>query len=222
MPQRHLIRTLIVLLLLGLFLTEARAGDDRSHDPTTVDVAWSPCPTCDDDGRPLAAAVRYEVFACRDGGPELPLFHTLGDTVCTLKLRPGSTYRVRVVGYDEQGRASQPSEWSDPLVPDPPVVPDLLPNEAGLPPNRPNPFNPATTIVYRVPARLAPATSMSLAVFDVRGRQVRRFALDPTPGTHEVHWNGTDEGGAMVASGVYVTRFVCGETVVTRQMTMLK
>jgi hypothetical protein len=222
MLQRHLIRTLIALVLLGLFLSEARARNGRPRQPVMVDVAWSPCPTCDDDGRPLAAAVLYEVFACRDDDPETCVRRTPGDTTCTLKLQPGSTYRLRVVGYDAQGRASQPSEWSDPVVPDPPASSDLLPNEAGLPPNRPNPFNPATTIVYRVPADLAPGAPVSLAVFDVRGRQVRRFTIDRAAGTHEVLWNGTDDRGATVASGVYVTRFVCGDEEVTRRMTMLK
>jgi flagellar hook assembly protein FlgD len=56
----------------------------------------------------------------------------------------------------------------------------------------------------------------------VRGRQVRRFTIDPAAGTHEVLWNGTDDTGATVASGVYVTRFVCGDEEVTRRMTMLK
>ena len=72
------------------------------------------------------------------------------------------------------------------------------------------------------PADLAPDARLMLAVFDVRGLLVRRFEADPTPGTHEVRWNGTDEHGATVASGVYVTRFVCGGESVTRRMTMLK
>ena len=81
---------------------------------------------------------------------------------------------------------------------------------------------PQLTIVYSVPGDLPAGAPLSLSVVDVRGQLVRRFTVDPTPGTHELQWNGTDERGATVASGVYVTRFVCGDDMVTRRMTMLK
>ncbi len=222
MPQRHLIRSLIALLLVALFLVDAGADNNHRRNRVKVDVSWSPCPPCDDDGRPLAEAVRYEVFASREGAADVPLAETRGDTTCTLKLEFGVAYRVRVVGYDDQGRASEPSEWSDPVIPGHDTAPGLLPSSPKLPPNRPNPFNPATTIVYSVPGDLPTGAPVQLAVFDVRGQLVRRFDVDSTPGTHEVSWHGTDDRGATVASGVYVTRFICGDETVTRRMTMLK
>ena len=122
MPRHHLIRCLIAILLVGLFLTGARAGDDRLHQRVPVDLAWSPCPGEDADGNPLAPAVEYVVWASREGTAPVAMATVERDTTCTLKFYPGSTYRVRVVGYDAQGRASEPSDWSDPIFPDLPTT----------------------------------------------------------------------------------------------------
>jgi len=67
--------------------------------------------------------------------------------------------------------------------------------------NYPNPFNPATTIAIN----LEQAGQVHLAVFDVRGRQVRSLmqgALEA--GAHEVSWNGRDDAGELVPSGTYL------------------
>ena len=67
--------------------------------------------------------------------------------------------------------------------------------------NRPNPFNPATTIPYE----LEKDGPVRLSVFDVHGRLVREL-LDGVAvgGQHWVTWNGTDQDGRAVASGVYL------------------
>jgi hypothetical protein len=66
--------------------------------------------------------------------------------------------------------------------------------------NHPNPFNPSTRIRYSL-SRSGP---VRLSIFDERGRLVRNLVDEPRgPGRHQAIWNGTDERGRRVASGVY-------------------
>lgn len=217
----HVILPCLILVagLLGAVNTALAEGDNHS---LRVTLAWNACPPCDDDGQPLAEAVRYEVFTERNGLEEELVLSVEADTTCTLKLNRDGIYRVRVVGYDADDRSSEPSVWSDPINAKPDGSAHVFPMEPILPPNRPNPFNPATTIAYSVPGGLASGAPMALEVYDIRGQLVRRFPVDNSPGAHEVLWNGTDARGETVGSGIYLTRFVCGDHTVTRKMTMLK
>lgn len=75
-----------------------------------------------------------------------------------------------------------------------------LPGEARLLPNYPNPFNSSTTICYSLPA----AAEACLQVYDLHGRRVRTLSRGiQTAGEHEVAWDGCDEAGRVVASGLY-------------------
>jgi len=72
----------------------------------------------------------------------------------------------------------------------------------------PNPFNPKTTLRYHVPSDARNAT---LTVHDLSGRVVRRLVTSQSePGWHEVSWQGRDEQGSMVPSGVYFARLETG------------
>jgi hypothetical protein len=76
---------------------------------------------------------------------------------------------------------------------------------AHLLPNVPNPFNPSTRLRYR----LDRPGKVSLAIYDARGRLVRRLENGPREaGRHEVNWDGADANGRSVASGVYRVRLV--------------
>ncbi|MDP6350289.1 MAG: FlgD immunoglobulin-like domain containing protein [Kiritimatiellia bacterium] len=69
--------------------------------------------------------------------------------------------------------------------------------------NQPNPFNPSTVIAFS----LERETWASLAVFDARGRQVRLIHAGELPaGRHRLSWDGRDERGHRVPSGVYFYR----------------
>jgi flagellar hook assembly protein FlgD len=65
----------------------------------------------------------------------------------------------------------------------------------------PNPFNPTTTILFS----LAKRSKVSIAVYDIAGRLVKRLLVDEIEeaGDHRVVWDGTNEAGSRVASGVY-------------------
>ena len=70
-------------------------------------------------------------------------------------------------------------------------------------PNQPNPFRSATEIRFDLP-RDAP---VELIVYDALGRSVRTLVAGPkTAGSHMVAWDGRDDGGRIVASGVYFCR----------------
>lgn len=87
--------------------------------------------------------------------------------------------------------------------PPPGEVPPLRPEVTELLGNRPNPFNPATTISFAL-RRPGP---VSITVYDVAGRVVKTLVAASYPaGFHEVTWRGDDRGGRQAAAGVYFLR----------------
>ena len=82
-------------------------------------------------------------------------------------------------------------------------VAETLPTLTRIRSSAPNPFNPMTLIEYDVSA----SGVVELAVYDVAGRHVRTLYRDHrTPGSYSVDWNGLDDRGRAVASGVYRVR----------------
>jgi len=97
-----------------------------------------------------------------------------------------------------------------------------LPRGFMLRQNTPNPFNPSTTIRFEIDAPVAPA-EVDLAVYSLRGKRVRTLvsgALEA--GTHAVYWDGTDDGGISLPSGVYLYRIDVGSATSTRKMLMAR
>lgn len=86
--------------------------------------------------------------------------------------------------------------------------------------NRPNPFNPTTTIRYG----LSEPSNVRLTIHDVAGRLVRTLRRDgeESAGFHEVLWNGRDDRGMPVASGAYFTRFEANGRSETRRMMLVR
>jgi hypothetical protein len=86
--------------------------------------------------------------------------------------------------------------------------------------NVPNPFNPITTIAYDVPVGGA---DVSISVYDAAGRRVRELVDEHrAAGRWSVQWNGDDDRGRRVASGVYFYRMRAGSFVNTKKMVLLK
>jgi hypothetical protein len=86
--------------------------------------------------------------------------------------------------------------------------------------NRPNPFNIATTIDYKIDE----TTHVRLSVYDVRGRLVRTLVDEvqsPQP-ARQATWDGRDDRGESVASGIYLYRIVTENFVQTRKLALLK
>jgi len=85
--------------------------------------------------------------------------------------------------------------------------------------NYPNPFNPSTTITYRLPAY----RDVSLVVYNTLGQEVRTLArgIQP-PGSYVVRWDGSNDSGVSVSSGVYIYRLRAGSFVQSRRMILLR
>ncbi len=103
-------------------------------------------------------------------------------------------------------------------VPDVTDLPDL-PKATALAGIHPNPFNPRTEISFE----LATAATVELAIYDLKGARVRRLVSEPMPaGRHQVVWNGEDDTGQRVASGVYLARFTAGDHHQVKKVVMVK
>lgn len=86
--------------------------------------------------------------------------------------------------------------------------------------NYPNPFNPSTAIAFSLPEQ----SQVRLVVVDIAGRLVRTLSEGEvfTAGSHELDWNGLDDKGRRMSSGVYFYRLETDAGTATRQMVMLK
>ncbi len=96
---------------------------------------------------------------------------------------------------------------------------ESTPQSYSLSQNYPNPFNPTTSIdVY-----LGQASHVSLEIFNVAGQRVRTLvAGELTAGRHVVVWDGTDDLGSPVSSGIYLYRLSSPEYVETKKLVLLK
>ncbi len=94
---------------------------------------------------------------------------------------------------------------------------------AAFHPARPNPFNPATTLAFDVPGEAGGARQVTLDIYDVNGRLLRRLVdgLVET-GQQTVAWDGRGGSGAVQASGVYFARIQIGDFTATQKLTMLR
>jgi hypothetical protein len=95
-----------------------------------------------------------------------------------------------------------------------------VPTEFSLSQNYPNPFNPTTSIKFGLPVQ-APVT---MEVYNVLGVKVRTLIHGEvmSAGIHQMEWNGKDDAGSAVTSGVYLYRINAGTFQVTKKMMMLK
>jgi hypothetical protein len=94
------------------------------------------------------------------------------------------------------------------------------PSAYSLSANFPNPFNPETEIHYSLPAA-GPLHALRIAVYDRLGRRVKILFEGAQPaGTHSIRWDGTDEQGRLLPSGVYMLRFQADGFNETRKMAL--
>lgn len=148
---------------------------------------------------------------------------TAGDFVATVA-------QGNSIEYDGEGNSS--SDWFEQNNPtigsengivtavetDNPEVPSGF----NLGQNYPNPFNPNTIINYTIPQGDG-RTTVTLAIFNTLGQKVRTLvSASQSPGPHRVQWDGRDETGKLLASGVYLYRLRAGSFVDLRRMVFLR
>lgn len=94
------------------------------------------------------------------------------------------------------------------------------PKRVVLGPNVPNPFNPVTKIEFAVPA---PGRKVTLKIYDLSGREVRTLVdAERLSGERSVTWNGTDDAGRDVASGVYFYRLEAGAEKFAKKLVLVR
>ena len=86
--------------------------------------------------------------------------------------------------------------------------------------NYPNPFNPTTTISFSVAQT---SSFVNLEVFNIKGQKVKKLLGEILPaGNHTIVWNGKDENGKAVASGVYFYKMNADKFISTKKMILMK
>ena len=104
------------------------------------------------------------------------------------------------------------------------LLASLIPEETALLANYPNPFNPETWIPYQ----LAGSAEVTLAIYDMNGQLVRRLAVGHQAAgmyrsrSRAVYWDGRNQLGESVASGLYFYTLTAGDFTATRRMLILK
>ncbi|MCL2065506.1 MAG: T9SS type A sorting domain-containing protein [Candidatus Cloacimonetes bacterium] len=94
-----------------------------------------------------------------------------------------------------------------------------IPNKTELLPNYPNPFNPETNIRFNT----TKAGYVKIDVYNIRGQKVKTLLNEYVGiGNHNVVWNGTNDNGQNVSSGVYLYRLQTDDFTSTRRMVLLK
>lgn len=95
----------------------------------------------------------------------------------------------------------------------------VLPEAFELDQNYPNPFNPSTYIGFRI----SKFGFVSLKIYDLSGKLIRALVNeDLTPGSYEMQWDGRNEAGVAMPSGVYFYRLHSGARSSTRRMILIR
>jgi hypothetical protein len=154
----------------------------------------------------------------REGAAPLPISiadgsgEDLTGSYLDREVEPGQTYR-----YEMLVRAADGDEFRSPVV-----TATARALALALHQNHPNPFNPRTTIRYDIPGD-ARGSRVRLAVYDLQGGLVRTLVDDSQgSGGYSVDWDGSDDRGRRVASGVYFYVLEAAGERLTRKLVLLK
>ena len=125
----------------------------------------------------------------------------------------GRIQAIGRVGADQRLQVTYPN------APTAVAIDAVLPRVLRLWPNYPNPFNNATAIRFEVPREGA----VELVVYNLMGQRVAVLvAKELAAGAHRVTWDGRDESGRELASGMYLYRLRAGERKQTRKLLLLQ
>ncbi len=98
---------------------------------------------------------------------------------------------------------------------------NLLPDKFALYQNYPNPFNSSTTIKYELPVG---EHQVRLMIYDLLGHKVRSLVDEDNQqaGAYQINWNGRDDAGKAVTSGVYFYRLQAGKQIFIKKMVLIQ
>ena len=94
-----------------------------------------------------------------------------------------------------------------------------IPKDYGLTQNYPNPFNSQTNIEYQVPNQ----SIIKLEIYNILGQKIRALVnQEKAPGNYSVSWDGKNDYGYSVNSGIYFIKFISDNFTDTKKMTLIK
>ena len=181
---------------------------DESRSPSEMIYEFGPKLTLNDA---VELTIAYDPQDFPDAG-KLFIYHKEGDNWIRLRSQVYINEqivktRISVLGLFKLGY--------DPSYEGTNVVPTVF----ALKQNYPNPFNPSTTITYDVPED----TKLNLTIYNLLGQKVKTlYSGNQLAGTYHTIWNGTNERGQSVASGIYFYRLETKSFVKTQKMLLIK
>ena len=94
------------------------------------------------------------------------------------------------------------------------VITQITPSEFTLAQNFPNPFNPSTSITFALDRN----ADINLSIYNMLGQKVKTLAKGSrNAGTHTLQWNGLDDAGQSVSTGIYLYKLTSGSKSITRK-----
>ena len=169
--------------------------------------------------KPVADIVTWKLLINGEGNrgvvpANLDALSQLGYFVYLEDIKTGELYGM------EEGREINVSEGEYQIIASKESIgTDQLPANYFLAANRPNPFNPTTVIQLGLPKD----TYVRLTVYNILGQEVMELANGDYPaGIHDFIWNGKDENGQSVSSGIYLYHVKTDQFAQTRKMILMK
>jgi len=152
---------------------------------------------------------------------------SLADSCFTLDMkgmtRTAYYWRVKAVDSDglvTWGSNSDAAPWSFRFNPSAVISDDInTPREFQLSQNHPNPFNPETTIAYQLPI----SCHVELKIFNTIGQEIRTlFDGERNAGYHQIIWDGKDNLGRKVGTGIYLYQLKSHDFIAVKKMIMIQ
>ncbi len=133
----------------------------------------------------------------------------------------GMHNHVTATATDAQGNTS---EFSSPFITGVTESKiEIIPISFSLSQNYPNPFNLETTIRFEIPYQNQKNLRIELRIYNLRGELMRTLVNEEkSPGTYQLQWDGTDQLGNKVVTGIYLYRIRAGEFIATKKMILMK
>ena len=164
-------------------------------------------------GLELQAQTRLELFAFGSGGgissvPPISVYSTAGQSL--VGAMSGENVDLQI-GFGSFVYAPGMQTGVEDLP--------EIPVSFSLSQNYPNPFNPSTTIRFDIPRR----AGVTLVLYDILGQRVATLVdQEKGPGRYEAVWNGRNDAGQNVSSGVYIYRLKADDRVQSRKLMLVK
>ncbi len=102
-------------------------------------------------------------------------------------------------------------------------IPGRIPRAFALSQNYPNPFNPSTTIRFNIPNSERDGVDVNVKIYNLRGQIIRNLLDEKKPrGSYSIQWDGRNDSGESVSSGIYFYRIQAGDFSEMKRMVIMK